>query len=507
MANVSTDDITKANLATLVADISTNFINTSHDESISITIDDALRKIGNYLSVDRAYVFLIDKDRKKINNSSEWCRPGVASLKQDENNLPIDAHPWVMGQLQKKQPVAISNAYELPKEASAIKNTLLIERVKSMLAFPMFYKNELIGLVGFDSMLTEKKWSDKDLQILKMLSDIFVSALQQDKLQKENKYLKTEISKAYNFDEIISENQGIKNLLTEVMQVGPTDATVLIMGESGTGKELLARSVHQASLRKDQPLIKVNCAALPANLIESELFGHEKGAFTGAIEKRIGRFELAHNGTIFFDEIGELPLELQPKLLRALQEGEFERLGGTKTIKINTRIIAATNRDLEEQVVEGKFREDLYYRLNVFPLYNPPLRERKEDIPVLVNHFCDKFSKQLGKRISNVPKDVMKALAAYDWPGNIRELQNIIERAVIITQGNSLQLGNWNLQSKTPKHATSLAYRDNEKMHLLKVLNLTNWKISGPKGAAEKLKLNPKTLESKMRKLGIRRDA
>jgi transcriptional regulator with GAF, ATPase, and Fis domain len=291
-----------------------------------------------------------------------------------------------------------------------------------------------------------------------------------------------------------------------VEQVSSTDATVLILGESGTGKELLARAIHNISFRGDRPLVKVNCAALPGNLIESELFGHEKGAFTGAIARKIGRFELADGGTIFLDEIGDLPLELQAKLLRVLQEGEFERLGNSRTIKVDVRIIAATNRDLEREVDQGNFREDLFYRLNVFPVLIPPLRERKEDIPLLVKHFIQKFTRKIGKTIDAVPQHVLNTLQQYHWPGNVRELENLIERAMIISKGNRLLLGDWmpqNGSSNGKSHFSTL--EESEKHHILEALEKTDWRVSGEKGAAKILGLNSKTLESRMKKLKIER--
>jgi len=279
----------------------------------------------------------------------------------------------------------------------------------------------------------------------------------------------------------------------------------LILGETGTGKELLVRAVHNLSERRERPLVKVNCAALPANLIESELFGHDRGAFTGALSRKIGRFELANDGTIFLDEIGDLPLELQAKLLRVLQEGEFERLGSSSTIKVDVRIIAATNRELKKAVESGHFREDLYYRLNVFPIICLPLRERKEDIPLLVRYFSEKFGAKVGRQIESINPNVMDALIAYDWPGNVRELENIIERAVIISR-NKLELGDWiPSRTKTLASKTLFTLEENERQHILEALELTGWRVSGEKGAAKILGINPSTLDSRMRKLAIKK--
>ncbi len=330
--------------------------------------------------------------------------------------------------------------------------------------------------------------------------------LLKNRLEAENSYLQEEINLEHNFQEIITRSERFKAILSNIEQVAVTDATVLISGESGTGKELLARAIHNISKRVDRPLVKVNCAALPANLIESELFGHEKGAFTGAIAKKIGRFELADGGTLFLDEMGELPLELQSKLLRALQEGEFEKVGSTKTQKVDVRVIAATNRDLESEVSHGKFRADLYYRLNVFPVESIALRERKEDISLLVKHFVAKFSAKVGKQISNIPKRVITSLQSYDWPGNIRELENVIERAVILSATNTLELGDWipkKVEVSTNSEFDTLA--EFERKYILSVLQKTSWRVSGERGAAKILDMRPTTLESRMKKLGIKR--
>ncbi|HRH50589.1 MAG TPA: sigma 54-interacting transcriptional regulator [Panacibacter sp.] len=355
-------------------------------------------------------------------------------------------------------------------------------------------------------------WSNPDVggQFTRtMFIDITEQVLMEQektRLQAENKYLQEEIKVNYNFEEIVSKSKKFHHILQQLEQVAATDATVLILGESGTGKELLARAVHNISNRSKRPLVKVNCATLPANLIESELFGHERGAFTGALDKKIGRFELADGGTIFLDEIGELPVELQSKLLRVLQEGEFERLGNPRTFKVNVRVIAATNRNLEVAIEKKEFREDLFYRLNVFPIQSPPLRERKEDIPLLVKHFCNKYESRFGKKITHIPPKVISTLTAYNWPGNIRELENIIERALILSPGNTLELGDWIPKENTTAVATvQPKLYDMEKEHILQVLQQTGWKISGENGAAKILGLNATTLEARMKKMGITR--
>ena len=327
-----------------------------------------------------------------------------------------------------------------------------------------------------------------------------------NRLEAENIYLQEEIKLQHNFEEFISHSEVIKRILRQVEQVASTDATVLMLGETGTGKELLVRAVHNISARRDRPLVKVNCAALPANLIESELFGHEKGAFTGALTHKIGRFQLADGGTIFLDEIGDLPLELQSKLLRVLQEGEFERLGNPRTTKVDVRIIAATNRDLEKAIENRDFREDLYYRLNVFPIKSPPLREHKEDIPLLVKHFVMKYGAKIGKKIEDIPQKVMDTLQAYVWPGNVRELENVIERAVITSSGKKLQLGDWLPKVGTSSGASHIpTLKELEREHIVEVLELTGWRVRGEKGAAKILGIKSTTLEARMNKLGVKR--
>jgi formate hydrogenlyase transcriptional activator len=340
------------------------------------------------------------------------------------------------------------------------------------------------------------------------ITDKVLMEQEQSRLQAQNQYLQDEIKLNNNFEEIVSKSKKFHKVLQQIEQVASTDATVLILGESGTGKELLARAVHNISKRSKRPLIKINCATLPANLIESELFGHERGAFTGAMERKIGRFELADGGTIFLDEIGELPVELQAKLLRVLQEGEFERLGNPKTMKVNVRVIAATNRNLEEAIAKKEFREDLFYRLNVFQIVSPPLRNRKEDIPLLVKHFVKKYEGKMGREIKNIPDKVIDALMLYDWPGNIRELENMVERALILSVGSTLEYGDWipSAKNASANQTMPLKMEDVEKEHIISVLNQTNWKVSGEKGAAKILGLNPTTLESRMKKLEIKRE-
>lgn len=339
------------------------------------------------------------------------------------------------------------------------------------------------------------------------ITDRVLMEQEKARLEAQNIYLRDEIQSVHNFEELIGESNSLKKVLRDVERVAPTDSTVLLSGETGTGKELMARAIHNMSPRKDKPLVKVNCAAIPSGLIESELFGHEKGAFTGALNRKIGRFELADRGTIFLDEIGELPLDIQSKLLRVLQEGEFERVGGTKTNQVNVRVIAATNRDLAQETRAGRFRPDLFYRLNVFPIAIPSLQDRKEDIPLLAEYFVQKYATRMGKKIVSIPSAFHKALVNYSWPGNIRELEHVIERAVILSEGESLQ----SISISAPTVADMeedgavMTLEDCERRHIEKILDQVSWKVSGSGGAAEILGLRPTTLEARMKKLGIKR--
>jgi formate hydrogenlyase transcriptional activator len=326
-----------------------------------------------------------------------------------------------------------------------------------------------------------------------------------DQLQQENLYLKQEVKVAQNFQTIIGTSQALSRTMRQVEQVAGTSTTVLLLGETGTGKEMLARAIHSQSPRRDRVLVKVNCAALPSTLVESELFGREKGAYTGALTRQVGRFEMADGSTIFLDEVGDLPPEIQIKLRRVLQDGEFERLGSTRPLKTNVRVIAATNRDLAKAIHEGRFREDLYYRLNVFPITVPPLRERSEDIPQLVWAFVQEFASGMGKVIDTIPRVVMERRQRYSWPGNVRELRNVIERAVIMSRGSTLEVG-------MPQHAGArggeppiVELEEVERRHIVAILKRTNWRIRGEHGAAQLLGLKATTLEARMQKLGIRR--
>ena len=381
---------------------------------------------------------------------------------------------------------------------------------------PLLHRGRVLGNLGLGRK-EEAAYTEEEVDFLMQFGAQLAIAIEnalaygqiaglKDKIAQEKLYLEDEIRTEHNFEEVIGESKSLKKVLTQVKVVGPTDSTVLILGETGTGKELLARAIHNLSSRRERTFVKMNCAAIPTGLLESELFGHERGAFTGAIAPKVGRFEPADGGTLFLDEVGDIPLELQSKLLRVLQEQEFERLGSTRTLKVKVRMVAATNQDLSDMVKRKEFRSDLYYRLNVFPLTIPPLRERRDDIPMLVRHFAQKFARQLNRPIDRIPTETMDALMAYAWPGNIRELENLIERAVIPSQETELHVSLAELapsaRDRTPPTATLDA---TEREHILRVLKATRWIIGGPSGAAAQLGMKRTTLQSKMQRLGITR--
>src|SRR5919109_348056 len=387
---------------------------------------------------------------------------------------------------------------------------------RSLCALPLVVRGKSIGTITVGS-LAKFQYAEADADLLMQVANQIAIAVDNMRAHEETEalkarfeaeavYLQEEIKTEHNFEEIIGQSAPMRQLLRKIEQVAPTEATVLIQGETGTGKELLARAIHDRSRRPDRPLVKVNCGSIPAGLVESELFGHEKGAFTGATQKRTGRFELADGGTIFLDEVTELPLDTQVKLLRVLQEGEFERVGSSQTIRVDVRVIAATNRDLREVMRNGTFRSDLFYRLNVFPVEVPPLRERKEDVPLLVNFFLSKFGKKLGKEVRGVSRRAMESLTNYPWPGNVRELQNVIERAVVLATGAVVNVDESTLRSDGASQEPPVGTLENvERAHIIRALDETRWVIHGKKGAAEILGINPSTLRSRMEKLGIRR--
>jgi formate hydrogenlyase transcriptional activator len=403
------------------------------------------------------------------------------------------------------------------------------EGIRSVCHLPLAGRNRMLGILSL-GRLEDIPFSADDVEFLGQVANQVALAIEnalaygqiaelKDRLAQEKVYLEDEIRSELKFEEIIGQSGALRSVLSQIETVAPTDSTVLIYGDTGTGKELVARALHNLSARGKNAFVKLNCAAIPTGLLESELFGHERGAFTGAIAQRIGRFELAHNGTVFLDEIGEIPLELQPKLLRVLQEREFERLGGTRTIRSDARLIAATNRDLGAMVGEQKFRQDLFYRLNVFPIRVPPLRERTDDIPLLVRHFVQQFSRKMNKHIDSIPSDTMSALVRYSWPGNVRELQNVIERAVILSPGPALKVSLADLKTRGEQPSSSIRLElaapatngnmqsvldETERAQILRALDQSNGIVSGPDGAAARLGMKRSTLQFRMQKLGIR---
>jgi formate hydrogenlyase transcriptional activator len=442
--------------------------------------------------------------------------------------FPVEEDPagWVW---QNQKPLVTSTVGELERW------TGFVERlgpfgVHSFCWLPLTTAQRKLGTLVFVSK-QPSAYVSTDMEFMQIVANQVAVAIDnalafqeiaglKDLLFKEKVYLEEEVRTEHNFEEIVGQSAALLDVLKEVETVAPTGSTVLIRGESGTGKELIARALHDLSPRRERTFVKLNCAAIPTGLLESELFGHEKGAFTGAITQKVGRFELAHKGTLFLDEVGDIPLELQPKLLRVLQEQEFERLGSTQTIGVDVRLVAATNRDLTAMVADGKFRNDLYYRLNVFPIVLPPLRERSGDIPPLVRHFTQRFARRMGRRIETVPSAVMAALVRYPWPGNIRELQNVIERAVILSVGPSLHVPLGDLQTvaasapqlpmatATPEPSQTggaLTLAEAEREHILAALQKTDWVMGGPKGAAARLGMKRSMLYWKMKKLGISR--
>ena len=424
---------------------------------------------------------------------------------------------------RKGEPIILMGA-EIERDSIAAEHG-----IRSLAHLPMAGRNGILGVLSMGTQ-RENAFGENDLPFMNQIARQVAIAIEnartfrevsdeRKQLTLEKLYLEDEIRSELKFEEIVGRSEALRRVLDQIQTVAPTDSTVLIYGETGSGKELIARALHNLSARKSGAFVKLNCAAIPTGLLESELFGHEKGAFTGAISQRIGRFELAHRGTIFLDEVGEIPLELQPKLLRVLQEREFERLGASRTLRTDARLIAATNRDLEQMVAEQKFRSDLFYRLNVFPVRVPALRERPEDIPLLVRHFVQQFSRPLGKMIDSIDSETMSALTRYPWPGNIRELQNVVERAVILTSGPVLRVATDELKAANGAPALAKAeapvsrkngkdlrasLEETERQEIMAALEKSNWVVAGPSGAAAILGLKRSTLQARMQKLGIR---
>jgi len=433
---------------------------------------------------------------------------------REEMTVPVETSP--SGCCFAGRKPLLANRADLERYDSEIARLLLAEGVKSLCCVPLVTRNRVLGALNVASV-RDAAFTQEDADLLGQVAAQVAIAVEnalvyrqieelKNKLAEEKLYLEDEIRTELNFEEIIGESAALKAILKQVETVAPTDSTVLIQGETGTGKELIARAIHNLSARRERTFVKVNCAAIPTGLLESELFGHERGAFTGAIAQKIGRFELANQGTLFLDEVGDISLELQPKLLRVLQEQEFERLGGTRTIHVDARLVAATNRDLARMVAEREFRSDLYYRLNVFPIVVPPLRERREDIPTLVRYFAQKYARRMDKRVETIPSETMDALVRYPWPGNIRELENLIERAVILSPGPGLHVPPAELKPEAEAAASEIRTLETaEREHILRALQATNWVLGGPKGAATRLGIKRTTLQSRMQKLGISR--
>jgi formate hydrogenlyase transcriptional activator len=456
--------------------------------------------------------------------------PGRQGLLKAEMTISREASP--AGRAIAEGRTLVSRGAELEQYPSEVVRLLRAEGLQAICCIPLSNRGRTFGTLNLASRRMDV-FTPPDIELVQQVAAQVAIAVEnalafkeidalKDKLAEEKLYLEEEIRSAFNFEEIIGDSPAIRRALAQVELVAPAGTTVLILGETGTGKEVIARAVHNLSPRKERTFVKVNCAAIPSGLLEAELFGHERGAFTGAINQKIGRFELADRGTLFLDEIGDIPLELQPKLLRVLQEQEFERLGSNRTQRVDVRVVAATNRDLSRLVADREFRSDLYYRLNVFPIQIPPLRERREDVPLLVRYFVQNFSRRLNKTVEYVPAEAMDALVNYAWPGNIRELENLIERAVLLSPGKELRVplselkasalaasGNvsaeQSLFSPSPAAVPITTLEEAERQHILRALRQTEWRIAGAKGAAAILGMKRTTLQARMRKLGIRR--
>jgi transcriptional regulator with GAF, ATPase, and Fis domain len=516
-------------LEKVVSDVAARLVRISAND-VDAEIDNTLGRIGETTDADLC-VFLrrADQDTSTLMVSHEWHADTVNGPVFSDVSL-ADKYPWLVRQLKKRKPLHLSGPGDFPSEADAERELNKQIGIQSMIWAPFEAATEGHGYIGLSTVNRGGQWPDDIVPQLSLLGNVIADAINRqrtdlalenafneirdlkNKLLVENETLRQEVEDLYADDELIGKSHVFRTAIFQADQVAPTDSTVLLLGETGTGKGLIAHRIHEQSGRSQRPMITVNCAALPSTLIESELFGHEKGAFTGAISQKIGRFELAHRGTIFLDEVGDLPTELQAKLLRVLQDQEFERLGSSTTRTVDVRVIAATNRDLDQLIEQGVFRADLYYRLGVFPIRAPALRERRGDIPLLVWFFISELQHRLGKSFDEVSARAMAVLTAYDWPGNVRELKNIIERAMILSPGSVLQLDDWfpghrgfadiSLQARERNGET---IEEVERAHIEKVLAACDWKIRGKDGAAEHLGLKRTTLQSRMKKLGIER--
>ena len=504
----------------LLTELSAKFINMP-SELIDNKIEQGLQLFANCLEIDQIICFDIIEDTTYSYVTHLYTVPESGPVPTIISNKEF---PWMHAKMLRQEIAQIERLEDFPQEAHIDQETYRKLGVKSVLLVPFSVGGRLTCVFSFTTTRKERTWPGEQILRLKLAGEIIANTLgrkQADEaqmeslmqikrlktqLESESAYLQSEIKLSHNFEKLIGQSDALKYVLFKTGQVAPTDATTLILGETGTGKELIARAIHNISPRKDRVLIKVNCGALPSNLIASELFGHEKGAFTGAQARRAGRFEVANGSTLFLDEIGELPLDLQAQLLRVLQDGEFERLGSSHTIKVDVRIIASTNRNLKEEVRIGRFRDDLWYRLNVFPITMPPLRERKEDIPLLANWFIDIYAKKYGKSINTIPFNVMKDLQKYPWPGNVRELEHVVERAIITTQGSRLRLmEKLDAPEREEPQNIRKSLMEVERDYIVQVLKRTGWKVDGGNGAAQILGLNPSTLRTRMKKLQIKR--
>lgn len=504
----------------LIAGLSAAFVN-ARPEQFDAIIDGSLRKLVGFLGNDRSALIEFPQDNGRPMVTHTCAVTGCAPYPQG----PIAAGvlPWYIGQIRSGKSVFYRRLpEELPPEAASEAQYCIVHGIKSNVAVPLMAGAEVLGGLTFAFITRHCLWPAEFISRLQLIGTIFAQALQhrrgdealqsalaeneklRARLEQENQYLRDQVVLKHHHGRIIGQSDALKKALAAAERVAVTNTPVLLLGETGTGKELLAQTIHELSARKDRPMVIVNCASLPATLVESELFGREAGAYTGAASAQVGRFVVADGSTLFLDEIGEFPVELQAKLLRVLQDGRFERLGSPASISVDVRIIAATNRDIEQAARDGRFRADLYHRLNVFPIRVPPLRERREDIPPLVWTFVETIGRRMGKSIKSIPRKSMDQLQRYSWPGNVRELSNIIERAMILTTGDTLQV---EVPVTTPGGpASSTTLKEAERAQILRVLQETGWRIRGAGGAAETLGIKPTTLEARMAKLGIKRE-
>jgi len=494
----------------LLLEVNNALVSTLDLHNLLAAISSCLRRVMNH---DYASLALYEPDARQLRLQA-LDFPQSKGLLQEEMVFPIEGTP--SGEVVTTRQPLIVTGENLDRYKANVSRLYIAEGLKSGCIVPLVTANRVLGTLSLSS-LRPGQFTQEDLDLLMRVANQVAIAIEnalayhqiaelKNKLAEEKLYLEEEIRTEYTFEEIVGESPALMRVLSQVETVAPTDSTVLVLGETGTGKEVIARAIHDHSPRSERTFVKVNCAAIPTGLLESELFGHEKGAFTGAIAQKMGRFELAHRGTLFLDEVGDIPLELQPKLLRVLQEKDFERLGSTRTQHVDVRVVAATNRDLAQMVEERLFRSDLYYRLNVFPIVVPPLRERSDDVPLLVRYFAQKHARRMDRHIETIPAEEMDALTRYYWPGNVRELENLIERAVILSRGPTLHvpLPDERNAGEAPA-ASPLTLEAAEREHILRTLRDTEWVIAGPGGAAARLGMKRTTLQSRMAKLGIAR--